>query len=593
MSRTGIADAELARRMEISRLTVIRWKEGVTARPRHREDVVRCAEVLRLTPDELDEFLLSAGFSPENSLPPGTDASPRSDEAEPAGPPEAAPVQIKKPRRRYALIAGPIAVLVIAAVFAGLAAAGAFSTGPDPLPVPPPTPRNSSIVIAPFVNYASGQQGFNVRGRIRSEIEREILAAGVSEVKIVEWPEAITNETAAAEAALTSGATILIWGEYDTGRAVAILTISRSPDTLHHQRVVDTPSSPGGLPSSINTGLPDEVRSIALLTLGQLYLEREEFDLAKTVLNQALLHPPTDPTSLAALRYRLGRAYMGGELADLDEAIELFTQVLEVKPRSVDGYNSRALAYLERGRSGDLELAINDFSRAVSIAPGSPAAYVNRAAALLDRGNSQDLGQVFSDLRQAIAIDPGAPAPYINRAGAYALRDQDGDRDLALEDFQRAIDLEPTSPWGYFNRGLFYSGVQDWKKSNADFRQAHELIPEAQLFNNVLCLQLAVQRKGEEALPYCQAALAAEPAGPALDSRGLAYGATGSVGSSVADFTEFLDWLSTSAREECASRYRPSRENWIAELEAGRDPFDKSTLEAQRARLVPRWNKPC
>jgi len=60
IERVGISDADLSRRIGISRLTLIRWKEGVTARPRHREDVLRCAEILRLTPEELDELLLSA-----------------------------------------------------------------------------------------------------------------------------------------------------------------------------------------------------------------------------------------------------------------------------------------------------------------------------------------------------------------------------------------------------------------------------------------------------------------------------------------------------------------------------------------------------
>ncbi len=67
--RVGISDADLARRIGISRLTLIRWKEGVTARPRYREDVLRCAEILRLTPRERDELLLSAEFQPESAPP--------------------------------------------------------------------------------------------------------------------------------------------------------------------------------------------------------------------------------------------------------------------------------------------------------------------------------------------------------------------------------------------------------------------------------------------------------------------------------------------------------------------------------------------
>ena len=65
MARAGIGDSELARRIPVSRPTLIRWREGVTARPRYREDVSRCAEILRLTPGETDAFLSAAGFAPD------------------------------------------------------------------------------------------------------------------------------------------------------------------------------------------------------------------------------------------------------------------------------------------------------------------------------------------------------------------------------------------------------------------------------------------------------------------------------------------------------------------------------------------------
>ena len=69
VSRSGISDSDLARRIGVSRATLIRWKEGLTARPRYREDVLRCAEVLRLTPEERDELLRAADFEPEPSPP--------------------------------------------------------------------------------------------------------------------------------------------------------------------------------------------------------------------------------------------------------------------------------------------------------------------------------------------------------------------------------------------------------------------------------------------------------------------------------------------------------------------------------------------
>jgi transcriptional regulator with XRE-family HTH domain len=67
MTRTGISDSELARSLGVSRQTIFRWKEGLTARPRVREDVLCCAERLRLTPAERDALLLAAGFASEQA----------------------------------------------------------------------------------------------------------------------------------------------------------------------------------------------------------------------------------------------------------------------------------------------------------------------------------------------------------------------------------------------------------------------------------------------------------------------------------------------------------------------------------------------
>ncbi len=72
MTRTGVSDAELARAIGVRRQTIFRWKEGLVARPRSAEDVLRCAAKLRLTAEERDRLLLAAGFPPEalHPLPP-------------------------------------------------------------------------------------------------------------------------------------------------------------------------------------------------------------------------------------------------------------------------------------------------------------------------------------------------------------------------------------------------------------------------------------------------------------------------------------------------------------------------------------------
>ena len=641
MARTGIGDADLARRVGISRLTLVRWREGVTTRPRYRADVVRCADVLRLAPAERDGLLLAAGFAPETvpvaDEPPASDAPAAATPTEQAGdrleatsPPgqvvdtPAAPRTLL--RRRGLLIAG-VVVAALAAVLASVLSVTRLSDGPA---YPAAADGESLILVAPFLNYTAGEQGFNVRGRIKSGIDQQIREAGLARVRTAEWPEEIGSELVALEAGRRSRATIVIWGEYDSGRVMANFTVPHAQSNDYNQRVVDIVSSPAELPTTINLELTDEVRSVALLTLGQLYLEQGEFDPAKTVLIQALEQPPVDPGALAGLWYRLGRAYQDGKLSDLDEAIWLFSKVLAVYPSSADVYNSRGLAYLardrqgdadraladltqamaispqtvapfinravaymERGRQGDLQRALADLDRAVSLDPESAGALVNRAAVYLRMGAPGGLDRAFDDLEQAIAIQPDLATAYVNRGNAYLERGQDGDLEKALEEFTRAIELDPSSPMAYFNRGLVYSALEDLDRSTADLRRAQELSPRDFTFNNTLCWQLGVQGRPEAALPYCNLALEESPNGLALDSRGLVYGVMGRYSDAVADLRAFLAWAKESSKETCGDYYNPSRQAWIEKLEAGEAPFDAETLHELRVRPAEAGGDPC
>ena len=486
------------------------------------------------------------------------------------------------------------------------------------------------IVIAPFANYTAGRLEFNIRGRLRDSINREIAAAGLAGIRIEDWVETVRGHRAALSVAEQSGAAIVIWGEYDSGRVLANLTSTPTENESLGPQVVEIATSPSELPTAINIDLTAEVRSVALLTLSQVYLQRSEYEPAKSVLYRALEHPPEDPAALANMRYRLGQAYLGGEYADLDEAIWRFTEVLEVQPRSADTYSSRGLAYLERGRPGDEDLAIADLSRASELAPHlaspylnratayiarggtgdldralddlqramdvgveGPGALANRAAVYLERGHAGDLDLAFEDLERAIEMDPSLATAWVNRGNARLQRAEDGDVEQALVDFTKAIDLAPDNALGYYNRALAHSGAARWEPAISDLRAAQQRDPRNPEINSGLCRQLGVQRRPDEALPFCEMALEREPDGPARDSRGLVYAVMGSADEAVADFRVFLDWVDASEKPTCRPHYRPSREAWISALESGVNPFDDETLRELRMRPASPGGAPC
>ena len=655
MERTGIGDAELARRIPVSRPTLVRWKEGVTARPRYREDVARCAELLRLSPSETDEFLLAAGFSPDtapSSSPQSSSADEEEEEAprEPSPPggedqdtPEISPAleaRRSEPapaaaeegddsgqplRRRVVLAAIALGFLVVA----GAAVAVALILRDDGV-YPAAVGGESLIVMSPFVNYTGGQQGYNVLGRLKDEIDNEVYVAGLSGVRTVEWPEQISSEPDAEEASSRSAAVVVIWGEYDSGRVIARFTTHRARSTQLDQQVVNIASSPSDLPATINAELTEQVRYVALLTLGQLYLERGEFDLAKTALLHAADQNPTDPATLANLRFQLGRAYLGGDFADYDEAIWLFTQVLAARPKSVEALNSRAIAYLERDRAGDVERAIDDLVHALTISPGRAATYVNLAAAYVERGTETDLDRAIAELTEALRIEPGYASTHVNRAGAYVARDgpgdierafedidaaldsepdlsaahlvrgnayitrnSQGDMDLAVAEFSRAIALAPDSPTAYYNRALVRSELENMPGSLSDLRRAQMLDPNEADYSRILCWQMAVSGSPEDALRHCERAVAQGPAGQAREGRGLAHALSGSDEKAIEDFEAFLAWVDTSPKDSCREIYRESRAGWIGELRSGENPFDAKTLRELRIRPVSPGAAPC
>lgn len=683
MARTGIGDAELARRIPVSRLTLVRWKEGVTARPRYRDDVLRCAELLRLTPGETDQLLLSAGYSPEHgTVPPETSppaAAAQPESPEPAIPDDDVPIPAAVPsptpeapapsdgRRlpRWQIAAGLAVVLLVAIVVVVTAVRSLASDSPGaeilapPVPTanptvavtptvePPATARPTSvprdtivypvaaggeslIVMAPFTNYTAGAQGFNVAGRLRAGIDREVREAGLTSVRTVQWPRDIRSEPEALSAVESSGAALMIWGEYDSGRVMARFTVPPGSSSARAQQVVDIASSPAQLPAAINIGLIEEVRHVALLTLGQLYLEQGKFDDAKTVLIRAMDPPPAEQETLANLRFLLGSAYMGGQWADFDEAIWLFTQVLAVQPNSVESLNSRGLAYLDRDRPGDADLAVADLTRAAGLRPGRAAthlnlavaylrragdrdidraldsldralaedpayagALVNRAGLYISRGQPGDLDLAFADLDQALAIDPSLAEAHINRANAHIARAGAQDLELALSELTRAVELSPDSPAAFFNRGLVYSQAGRTGDSLSDLRRAQELQPLDTRYNRTLCLQLAVAGGPETALPFCNSAVEGDPDGLSRDSRGIVHALLGRYDDAIADFAAFTRWLETSAPPACRSLYQDLRASWIASLQAHVNPIDAAALGGLRPHPVIPGHAPC
>jgi len=317
-------------------------------------------------------------------------------------------------------------------------------------------------------------------------------------------------------------------------------------------------------------------------------------------------------------------------LVDYDEAIWLFTQVLAVQPRSVEVLNSRALAFLDRGRFGDPDLAIDDLLLASSIEPNRvstnlnlsvaylnrdelgdvdraidtltealetqpdyTAALVNRSSAFVARAAPRDTERALEDLDRALEIDPDLASAYLSRAVVYLARGSPEDLNQATSVLGQAIRLSPDLPSAYFTRGLIHSELGNWNASLADLRRAQELAPRQPEHNSALCLQLSIIGDPIGALPYCDQGIEIAPYGPASDARAVTNALLGRTQEAIVDLERFLEWVDASPRAECRSHYNPTRAAWLADLSMGDNPFDSSTLQHLRPRPVLPGAAPC
>jgi tetratricopeptide (TPR) repeat protein len=500
MRRAGISDVELARAIGIRRQTIFRWREGLTSRPRHRDDVLRCAAKLRLTPQERDELLLAAGFRPEAIPSPAVEPSAVVPPVPRAGMRE----------RRWAVVAALFIVVVIAL----LALVERDSSGrlwlswpgSEPPPITPAEVGETLVIVSQFANYASERMGYNVAGRIREALLEDFGEAGLNGSRVAIWQQPLLNREEALQVGQAHQATLVIWGEYDSGRVLVTFTLPANEEAPVTAQVLNRVATPADLSAVINTELPTDVRWMALVSVGQVYYAAKRYDQAQAALERALGYPPQDESALAGVYFSLG--YIYGLQGDLDEALSYYTQAVECNPGLVSAYNNRGVAYLSRREEGDLQRAISDFSQAIELDPDLGSAWYNRGLSYMALGEAYD-ERTLADLRRAQALQPNAPGP-----------------------------------------------------------------------NNALCWQLSLAGQPEEALPYCHAAVEADPTAYSRDSRGLAYALLGRTEEAIADFEAFVAWAEEQPGEPDPHTVRC--QGWVETLRAGRNPFDEETLRALR-----------
>lgn len=587
--RAGISDAELARSIGVQRQTIFRWKEGLVARPRYREDVLKIAAKLRLDPGEQDELLLAAGFPPEAAAAPAglePASAVRDDSVEtaaaaapmaPAGqeispsPRQQAPQAASGVRRLRPLLGWGAAALAGAILILGgiWGAQRIFRVPAQPTPTPMqvnlgvlPTltsaatatpivagPGEKLIVVAPFVGYTAGELRYNVAGRIQEALAAEVQDSHLADVRVVIWPQALAARDQAAGVLQQSKGAGVIWGEYDAGRVRASFLAPDGEDA----NWVNPVQSPSDLSLIINEQVPAGARMLALFALGRLYRHEGDAGRALAAFEKALSLKPEDQTTEAALHFYLGTllpAVRGQTPAVLTDAIAHFSQALVLQPAWENVLYNRGTAYLARG--------------------------------LLSNSDGPDLTAAIGDLSAVIQRQPTRREPLLNRGIAYYQRDSAGDLAAAISDFRAAAALSATDAAPYYHLGLAQIRAADTPGWTASLQKAASLDPTAATVQNAFCWGYGLDGNAQAALPYCMQAVATDLTGSSLDSRALSYAQLGKYDLAQLDLRNYLAWVRKNYPDLYAKFRGPQVETWIQQLDRGVNPFTPEVRAALR-----------
>ena len=177
-------------------------------------------------------------------------------------------------------------------------------------------------------------------------------------------------------------------------------------------------------------------------------------------------------------------------------------------------------------------------------------------------------------LMDYLATPNKAAMAYLNRGVACY---NSGDFRQAILEFTRAIELDPANAEAYHVRGIACQVSGDPELAIRDCTKAAELDPDNAEYLDSLCTFSSLSGHASGVIHACERAVKLNPDDGALrDSRGVVRTLTGDYDGAIKDFRFFVEW---SEENNLYEWYAARRNAWIAELEAGRNPFDEATLE--------------
>jgi tetratricopeptide (TPR) repeat protein len=165
------------------------------------------------------------------------------------------------------------------------------------------------------------------------------------------------------------------------------------------------------------------------------------------------------------------------EQGKLDEAIEVYSKALAIKPDYVDAYHNMGVVLQNQGK---LDEAIEAYNKALALKPDYVEAYYNMGNALKEQNKLDEAMEFYT---KALALKPDYAKSYYNMGNA--LQDQ-GKLDEAIEAYKKALAIKPDFAEAYYNMGLTLQDLGELDEAIEAYTKALAIKPDfAEVYYNM------------------------------------------------------------------------------------------------------------
>jgi len=204
--------------------------------------------------------------------------------------------------------------------------------------------------------------------------------------------------------------------------------------------------------------------------------------------------PPLPQTLQSAVQHH--------QAGNLQQAEQLYRQILAVDPRHVDALHLLGLVALQVGRH---DFAVQYISEALQLRPTFAEAHNSLGVALLEQGKPADAAQCH---RRALELKPGFVEAHVNMGNAS--KDL-GKLDDAVASYRQALALRPGYAEALVNMGHALKELGQPEEAVVQLREALRLNPNIPEAHNNLANALKEQMKLEEAIASYREAIRLRP----------------------------------------------------------------------------------